>query len=52
VIAGYQTGQAYRWDIRPESLIRQACLVAGRALTRAEWEEFLPGPAYVPACTE
>jgi WD40 repeat protein/DNA-binding SARP family transcriptional activator len=52
VIAGYQTGQAYRWDIRPGSLIRQACLVAGRALTRAEWEEFLPGRAYGPACTE
>ena len=51
VIAGYDTGQAYRWDIRPASLVRQACLVAGRTLTRAEWEEFLPRRDYRPACT-
>jgi len=52
VIAGYETGQAYRWDIRPESLIRQACGIAGRPLTRAEWDEFLPGHDYKPACTD
>ncbi len=52
VIAGYDTGQAYRWDIRPESLVRQACMVAGRPLTRAEWTEFLPGREYQPACTD
>jgi WD40 repeat protein len=52
VIAGYATGQGYRWDIRPASLSRQACLVAGRALTRAEWDEFLPRRDYKPACTD
>jgi hypothetical protein len=36
LIAAYETGAAYRWDIRPESLVRQACRVAGRRLTRAE----------------
>ena len=41
---------AYRWDIRPESLARHACQVAGRRLTRAEWQEFLPGRDYDPAC--
>jgi hypothetical protein len=35
--AVYETGAAYRWDIRPESLIRQACRIAGRRLTRTEW---------------
>jgi WD40 repeat protein/DNA-binding SARP family transcriptional activator len=50
LIAAYDTGVAYRWDIRPESLVRHACQVAGRALTRAEWEEFLPGRDYDPAC--
>ena len=50
VIAGYDTGLAYRWDIRPASLTRQACLIAGRTLTRAEWDEFLPGRDYEPAC--
>ena len=42
--------RAYRWDLRPESLARHACQVAGRRLTRAEWTEFLPGRDYNPAC--
>jgi WD40 repeat protein len=50
LIASYESGRAYRWDIRPESLARHACQVAGRRLTRAEWEEFLPGRDYDPAC--
>ena len=50
LIASYDTGHAYRWDLRPESLTRHACQVAGRRLTRAEWEEFLPGRDYEPAC--
>jgi WD40 repeat protein len=50
LIAAYQNGRAYRWDIRPASLVRQACKVAGRRLTRAEWDEFLPGRDYAPAC--
>ena len=50
LIASYDTGRAYRWDIRPESLVRHACQVAGRRLTRAEWTEFLPARDYDPAC--
>ena len=50
LIASYDTGRAYRWDIRPEALARHACRVAGRRLTRAEWSEFLPGRTYDPAC--
>jgi WD40 repeat protein len=50
LIAAYDSGGAYRWDIRPASLARQACRVAGRRLTHAEWEEFLPGRDYDPAC--
>jgi hypothetical protein len=50
VIAGYDTGRAIRWDIRPASLIRRACRLAGRTLTREEWAEFLPGRDYDPAC--
>jgi WD40 repeat protein/DNA-binding SARP family transcriptional activator len=50
LIAGYDTGQAFRWDIRPASLVRRACTVAGRRLTRIEWNEFLPGRDYEPAC--
>jgi WD40 repeat protein len=50
LIAALATGRAYRWDIRSASLIRQACTIAGRRLTRAEWDEFLPGTDYAPAC--
>jgi WD40 repeat protein len=44
-------GRAYRWDVRPSSWARQACRVAGRTLTRAEWNDVLPGRDYAPACT-
>jgi len=50
LIAAYDTGRAYLWDIRPASLIKHACQVAGRQLTRAEWDEALPGRDYDPAC--
>ena len=44
------TGRGYRWDIRPSSWERHACAVAGRTLTRAEWDDALPGRPYAPAC--
>jgi WD40 repeat protein len=50
LVAAYASGRAYVWDIRPRSLAAHACRVAGRRLTRAEWEEFLPGREYDPAC--
>jgi WD40 repeat protein len=50
LVAAYDTGRAYLWDIRPGELARHACEVAGRRLTRAEWQEFLPGRPYAPAC--
>lgn len=37
LIASYQSGRAYVWDIRPGPLIRHACRVAERRLTRTEW---------------
>jgi DNA-binding SARP family transcriptional activator/WD40 repeat protein len=44
-------GRQYRWDVRPSSWERQACAIAGRTLTRAEWNDALPGREYRPACT-
>ena len=43
-------GQAALWDIDPESWKQRACAIANRTLTREEWEEFLPGRPYEPAC--
>jgi WD40 repeat protein len=51
LLAITSTGQAYRWDVRPSAWAQRACAVAGRTLTRAEWNDALPGRAYAPACT-
>jgi WD40 repeat protein/tRNA A-37 threonylcarbamoyl transferase component Bud32 len=43
-------GQAALWDIDPASWADRACAIANRTLTRDEWERFLPGRPYEPAC--
>jgi WD40 repeat protein len=43
-------GQGAVWDIDPESWKQRACEIANRTLTREEWEEFVPGRPYKPAC--
>jgi WD40 repeat protein len=43
-------GQGAVWNIDPESWKQRACDIANRTLTREEWEEFLSGRAYKPAC--
>ena len=41
---------AVRWNITPASWLRHACNVAGRELTRREWEDALPGRPYRAIC--
>ena len=43
-------GHGAVYDVDPESWAQRACTVANRTLTPAEWEEFLPGRPYEPAC--
>jgi WD40 repeat protein len=43
-------GEGAVWDIDPESWAERGCGIANRTLTREEWEEFLPGRPYDPAC--
>ena len=43
-------GQGAVWDFDPESWKQRACAIANRTLTREEWEQFLPGRPYEPAC--
>ena len=50
VLAVFADGSGYRWDVRPSAWKRQACAVAGRRLTRSEWQAALPDRAYAPAC--
>jgi WD40 repeat protein/DNA-binding SARP family transcriptional activator len=44
------SGSVMVWDVNPTSWRARACAVAGRALTRAEWDEFLPGRPYQDVC--
>ena len=44
------TGQGFVYELRPAAWKQHACEVAGRVLTRREWELYLPGRAYAPAC--
>jgi hypothetical protein len=48
IAAVYDGGQGYAWDVRPSSWARYACAIAGRTLTHAEWQQFLPGRSYAP----
>jgi WD40 repeat protein len=45
-----ELGAAQRWEVSPDAWSRQACRVAGRELTRAEWDELLPDQDYRPVC--
>jgi WD40 repeat protein len=46
-----QTGRGIRWTFDAKKWADRACDVAGRTLTRDEWNRFLPGVPYDPACT-
>jgi WD40 repeat protein len=43
-------GEGAIWDIDPGSWARRACALANRTLTREEWQRYLPGRPYEPAC--
>jgi WD40 repeat protein len=46
------SGEGAVWDIDPESWARRACALANRTLTHEEWDTFLPGRPYQPACVD
>lgn len=46
----YSTGLGFVWQMAPSTWVQQACAVAGRTLTEREWELYLPGRSYDPAC--
>ncbi|MGY1700690.1 nSTAND1 domain-containing NTPase [Geodermatophilus sp. SYSU D00766] len=41
-----------RYPLDPDAWLTAACDLAGRDLTRAEWERFLPARAWQPTCTD
>jgi WD40 repeat protein/class 3 adenylate cyclase len=44
-------GEGFAWDVTLAAWEKQACAIAGRNLTRDEWDEFLPDRPYEPACS-
>jgi WD40 repeat protein len=46
----YDTGLAYRWQVTEHAWKRQACSIAGRELTPAEWHDGLPDRPYQQVC--
>ena len=50
LLVTHADGRGAVWNVDPRSWAKRACAVAGRTLTRKEWEEFLPGRRYAPAC--
>jgi WD40 repeat protein len=46
----YEDGTGVVWDVDPDHWKQRACSVAGRSLTREQWEELLPRRGYQPAC--
>jgi WD40 repeat protein len=51
-VAGVPT-RAMLWDADPEAWRRRACEIAGRNLSREEWELYLPaGTPYRATCSE
>jgi DNA-binding SARP family transcriptional activator/WD40 repeat protein len=50
LLAEDRTGLRYPMD--PSVWLREACAVAGRDLTRAEWQRYLPDRPYAPTCSD
>jgi WD40 repeat protein len=52
LMTGSSDGTTVIWNVDPPAWAARACELAGRALTRQEWAQLLPGRAYHPTCTE
>lgn len=52
VITGGWDDRVLFWERRPELLEKAGCQIAGRNLTRAEWEQFFPTEVYRATCPQ
>ena len=50
VVVLNEGGPGHRYPIDPEGWLALACEVAGRDLTQAEWDRYLPDTPYRPVC--
>jgi WD40 repeat protein len=51
-VAGTSEGAATIWDVGTDRWAATACRIAGRNLTRAEWDRHLPGEPYRRTCPQ
>jgi WD40 repeat protein len=51
IVVVSDTGAGWVWDVEPSDWLARACQVAGRNLTRQEWQEFLPDRPYHATCS-
>jgi hypothetical protein len=47
----HELGAAQRWEVSPDAWSRQACRVAARELTPAEWDALVPDQDYRRVCS-
>ena len=52
LLAQYFDGQTWAWDVDPSSWRDRACSIAGRNLTKDEWEKLLPNRHYRRTCEQ
>ncbi|ABW10032.1 transcriptional activator domain [Parafrankia sp. EAN1pec] len=52
VVAGSDRGIAQVWHVDLPEWMATACRIAGRNLTRVEWERYLPGEPYRASCAQ
>jgi hypothetical protein len=52
VVALGERPTVMRYPTDPAVWLREACAVAGRDLTRVEWELYLPGREWEPTCSD
>ena len=50
VVALNEDGPGRRYPLDPAEWLAEACTVAGRNLTQAEWDRYLPDRPYEPVC--
>ena len=51
LVTGGLDRQLISWDLSPDSWVKRACQLAGRDLSTAEWEQYLPERPYRGTCS-
>jgi WD40 repeat protein len=52
MFAQMATGDPLLWHVDPDSWLKLACTIAGRNLTGAEWQRYLPNREYERTCPQ